>query len=233
MTIRLPLGTGRRRPCAAGEARRPRCAWPSAMRSRSRRAIAGLIDRADPDDPIARQFVPDIAELTSHAGRARRPDRRQRAFAGRRHRAPLSGSRAAEAGERLRGLLPLLLPPRDGRAGQEGAHRATARCRARLHRDASRNLGGDPHRRRSAGALRAPPWRSYQAHRRDRSREDHPPAHAFAGGLAREGHARARARAESARRDHLRGAACQPSARADTAPCARRSRASSMPASRW
>jgi lysine 2,3-aminomutase len=28
-------------------------------------AIADLIDRADPDDPIARQFVPDIAELTT------------------------------------------------------------------------------------------------------------------------------------------------------------------------
>lgn len=28
-------------------------------------AIAGLIDRSDPNDPIARQFVPDIAELTT------------------------------------------------------------------------------------------------------------------------------------------------------------------------
>src|SRR5262245_41777644 len=28
-------------------------------------AIADLIDRADPHDPIARQFVPDIAELTT------------------------------------------------------------------------------------------------------------------------------------------------------------------------
>ena len=28
-------------------------------------AIAALIDRADPNDPIARQFVPDIAELTT------------------------------------------------------------------------------------------------------------------------------------------------------------------------
>jgi lysine 2,3-aminomutase len=27
-------------------------------------AVAGLIDRDDPDDPIARQFVPDLAELT-------------------------------------------------------------------------------------------------------------------------------------------------------------------------
>ena len=30
--------------------------------------IADLIDRADPDDPIARQFVPDIAELTTTPG---------------------------------------------------------------------------------------------------------------------------------------------------------------------
>jgi len=28
-------------------------------------AVAGLIDRSDPTDPIARQFVPDIAELTT------------------------------------------------------------------------------------------------------------------------------------------------------------------------
>lgn len=30
-------------------------------------AMAGLIDRADPNDPIARQFVPDAAELTTKA----------------------------------------------------------------------------------------------------------------------------------------------------------------------
>jgi len=30
-------------------------------------AVVGLIDRADPSDPIARQFVPDIAELTTTA----------------------------------------------------------------------------------------------------------------------------------------------------------------------
>jgi lysine 2,3-aminomutase len=29
-------------------------------------AMAGLIDRADPDDPIARQFVPHVAELITH-----------------------------------------------------------------------------------------------------------------------------------------------------------------------
>src|SRR4051812_45985045 len=31
-------------------------------------AIADLIDRKDPNDPIARQFVPDIAELTTTPG---------------------------------------------------------------------------------------------------------------------------------------------------------------------
>ena len=29
--------------------------------------LAGLIDRNDPDDPIARQFVPDVAELDRRA----------------------------------------------------------------------------------------------------------------------------------------------------------------------
>ena len=41
-------------------------------------AIAGLIDRADPHDPIARQFVPDRRRARGPAGRARRPDRRRR-----------------------------------------------------------------------------------------------------------------------------------------------------------
>ena len=45
-------------------------------------AMAELIDRADPHDPIARQFVPDAAEL-EHPGRgARRSDRRRRAQSG-------------------------------------------------------------------------------------------------------------------------------------------------------
>ena len=39
-------------------------------------AIAALIDPDDPDDPIARQFVPTAAELDDAAGRERRSDRR-------------------------------------------------------------------------------------------------------------------------------------------------------------
>ena len=40
-------------------------------------AMAELIDRDDPDDPIARQFVPDARELEHEAGRTRRSDRRR------------------------------------------------------------------------------------------------------------------------------------------------------------
>jgi lysine 2,3-aminomutase len=64
MTIRLPSEL-----VAAGLA--PADALPDLARVAARYAvaitpdIAGLIDRADPNDPIARQFVPDIAELTT------------------------------------------------------------------------------------------------------------------------------------------------------------------------
>ena len=46
--------------------------------------------------------------------------------------------------------------------------RAAARRRARLHRRASGNLGGHPHRRRSAGAVGAPAQAGGRAARRDR-----------------------------------------------------------------
>ena len=84
-------------------------------------AMAELIDRTDPHDPIARQFVPDPAELDVAAGGARRPDRRPRPQPGRRHRASLSRPRAAQAHPRLRGLLPLLLPARDDRPRRRAA----------------------------------------------------------------------------------------------------------------
>ena len=85
--------------------------------------MAGLIDRADPHDPIARQFVPDAAELERRRRSAPTRSATTRT-PGRRHRASLSRPRAAEAHARLPGLLPLLLPPRDGRP------RPPRRCRA-------------------------------------------------------------------------------------------------------
>ena len=70
---------------------------------------------------------------------------------GRRHRASLSRPRAAEADACLRGLLPLLLPPRDGRAGQaDGALAARRSTRALAYIAAHPEIweviltGGDP-----------------------------------------------------------------------------------------
>ena len=74
---------------------------------------------------------------------------------GRRHRPPLSRPGAAETRQRLRGLLPVLLPPRNGGAGEGRTVAGRARGRARLHPCASGNLGSDFERRRSAGAFGA------------------------------------------------------------------------------
>ena len=67
--------------------------------------VAGLIDTENPDDPIARQFIPS-ARIGEHIWRAR-SDRRRRAFARHRHRPPLSRPRAVQAGACLRGVLPV------------------------------------------------------------------------------------------------------------------------------
>ena len=64
------------------------------------------------------------ARIGEHIRRKRRSDRRRRAFARPRHRPPLSRPRAVQAGACLRGVLPVLFSPRDGRAGQ-----GDARCR--------------------------------------------------------------------------------------------------------
>ena len=119
-------------------------------------AMAALIDRDDPDDPIARQFVPDRARADDDAGGAGRPDRRPDAFAGRGDRASLSGPGAAQGGACVSGLLPVLLPARDGRAAWAGhAVAGGAGCGLGLYRGSRGDLGGDPHRRRSAGAVAA------------------------------------------------------------------------------
>ena len=62
-------------------------------------------------------------------------------------------SRAVQTRCRLPGLLPVLFSPRDGRAGRRDRLVAAGlRGRARLYRRASRDLGGDPDRRRSVHA---------------------------------------------------------------------------------
>lgn len=78
--------------------------------------MAALIDRNDPNDPIARQFVPDPAELKVTPEEREGSHRRSRAQSGRGHHPPLSRPGAAQSRP---GLLPLLLAPRDG--GSAGA----------------------------------------------------------------------------------------------------------------
>ena len=162
-------------------------------------AIAALIDRADPHDPIARQFVPDVAELDDHAGRARRSDRRRRAFAGRRHRASLSGPRAAQArATSARSIAASASAARwSGRASR--CSRPTSSTRrsttSRAHPEIWEVIltGGDPLvlSPRRLGAVD-------RAHRRDRACEDRALAHARAGRRAGADHAGAGARAEGA-----------------------------------
>ena len=86
--------------------------------------VVDLIDTADPCDPIARQFVPDAAELDTRPQELADPigDDSHSPVAG--HRASLSRPRAAQAGACLRGLLPVLLPPRDGRSQGAALSRA-------------------------------------------------------------------------------------------------------------
>ena len=123
--------------------------------------------------------------------RARRSDRRRRPQPGRRDRAPLSRPRAAEARPRLRGLLPLLLPPRDGRAqGRPGAHAPPALEAAldyiRAHPEIWEVIltGGDP-----LVLPRAAPARRRRCARGDRARQGHALPHARAGGRPRARHA--------------------------------------------
>ena len=76
-SVRAGAGAARARSRRSPTSRR-------AMPSRSRRRWRDLIDRNDPDDPIARQFVPDARRARHRAGGTRRSDRRRRLHAGRR-----------------------------------------------------------------------------------------------------------------------------------------------------
>src|SRR5262249_54117060 len=131
-----------------------------------------------------RSARPHCAPVRSRGGGTRRqargdgrPDGGGCASPGRGHRAPLSRPRAAQAGPRLRGLLPLLFPAGSGGARSRALTRAARRC-DRLHLHPFPDLGGDPHRRRSARALAAAAWTNRRHARGDRPRPGDPRAHA-------------------------------------------------------
>ena len=145
-------------------------------------ALTELIDRSDPADPIARQFVPDLAELDHHPNELADPIGDDAHQPGRGDRSPLSRPRPVQADPRLRGLLPVLFPARNDRPRQ--AKRAVAArggARTRLYPDASRDLGSDPDRRRSADPFGASSARRDQGACDDRSRQGRPHPHPHAG----------------------------------------------------
>ena len=116
--------------------------------------LADRFDPADPSDPLGRQFVPDPRELDVSAVETADPiaDDAHSPVEGIVHRYPDRVLLKLDAC--VRGLLPVLLPPRDGRPGRaRRAVAAGARGCARLYSRASGNLGGDPDRRRPAGAV--------------------------------------------------------------------------------
>ena len=190
-TLRTPRAIRRARPG------RRRASAPSLEAVAARYAVAitpamaELIDRNDPDDPIARQFVPDAAELDRAAAKS----------------APIRSATTRTARSRASCIaIPTaccsssthvcavycrfcfrreMVGPGQGQALSPQALDA----RARLHPRASGDLGGDPHRRRSAGAVAAPAARRDASARRNRPRQGRAHAHARAGGRARAHHA--------------------------------------------
>ena len=196
-------------------------------------AMAELIDPADPHDPIARQFVPDPAELNAQprgiapTRSATTPTARSKAWC-----IAIPTARCSSS-------------PRSARctAASASAARWSGRARSALtpqQLDAALAYiaahpeiweviltGGDPlvlsPRRLQAGGGAAC---------RDRARQGDPRAHPHPGRRARTHHAGAGARAEGARQGDLRGAARQPSARADRPQPARPARCWSTPAFR-
>src|SRR5262249_35154211 len=164
---------GDRRPdrYGAGAARARRGATPRgvALVGGAHARARGADRPHGPGRPARAPVRPRRGRALRRPRRARGPDRRPLPPPRPGDRPPLPRPRAAHADRRLRGLLPLLLPPRAGRPGRRVALRRAARTRVRVSRSALGDLGGDPVGRRSAGALAAPA-------RRDRAAP--PPPHA-------------------------------------------------------
>ena len=179
-------------------------------------ALAELIDPNDPNDPIARQFVPDAAELNGQPQELADPigDDAHSPVEGIVHRYPdrvlLKLTAICAVYCRFCFRRETVGP---GKANALPAA-ALERC-ARLHPQPAGNLGGDPHRRRSAGAVAAPSARRDEAAGRDRARQSaaHPYARSGGGAGARDGGTGAGDQGQG--QADLRGAAHQPSARID------------------
>ena len=177
----------------------PERTWSARGIAPGRGAVLGRDHRRDGGaDRSGRSVRPDRGAIRARCRRAERqprrparPGRRRTPFAAARHRPPLPGPGIAEADPDVPGLLPLLLPPRPARAGRGRAGPRRARPRLRLYRSASRNLGGDRHRRRSVSAVAAPGRGNRAAARCDPACRGDPFPHARAGRRAGTGPGRA------------------------------------------
>jgi lysine 2,3-aminomutase len=135
--------------------------------------VAELIDRQDPDDPIARQYIPDVRELVGSAGENPDP-------IGDHSHAPVNG----------------IVHRYPDRVLFKLVHVCAVYCRFCFRREM---VGPGKETALSADAyaaaldyirnkseiwevIAAPARRDHGRPRRDRSRQDHPPAHPRAGG---------------------------------------------------
>ena len=144
--------------------------------------MAALIDRADPHDPIARQFVPDVRELDH------KPEERADPIGDEAH-SPVPGVVHRYPDRvllKLTHVCPVycrfcfrreVVGPGGPQALSDQAIEAAV---AYIASDAE-HLGSDPHRRRSVHAVAAPHRRRDRAAVRDSAREDPALAYARAG----------------------------------------------------
>ena len=118
--------------------------------------IAGLIDRSDPTDPIARQFIPTVDELVAAPGENADPigDHAHSPVAGIVHRYP---DRVLFKLVHVCAVYCRFCFRREmvGPGKAERAFRHRLPKRARLYPRPRRNLGGHPDRRRSPDAVAA------------------------------------------------------------------------------
>ena len=196
--------------------------------------IAALIDPEDPDDPIARQFIPSAEELVAQPGESADPigDHAHSPVAGIVHRYP---DRVLFKLVHVCAVYCRFCFRREmvGPGKATALSQAAYRERARLYPRASGDLGSDPDRRRSPDAVAAAAGRDHGRPRRDRSRQDHPPSYPRAGGRSRARQRRDGRGAEGRGRHDLGCAARQSSARIDRGGARRPAPASSMPAFPW
>ena len=178
--------------------------------------LAALIDRNDPHDPIARQFVPAAAELDTRPEELSDPigDDAHSPVEGIVHRYPdrvlLKLTHVCAVYCRFCFRREMVGPGKT-----KALSPAALKARARLHPQRPQYLGSDPHRRRSAGAVAAPPARGDEGIKRHRARQDRAHPHPRAGGGAPAHHARAGARDEGQGQGGLCRRARQSRARAD------------------